>query len=375
MITGTATLIVDIGNSQNRIVTKFGKKSSDVVVLPNSFAELPEGYVIPEGYLEDDFDNGNDSYVFTNTSSDTRYASGYLAQREFTALIKPTAHITKYNSFSTNLSMQVALFSGYIQLSRMLGAPISDLDVDWNISVLLPAVDFDNRAEMEARIQGITSILFELPMSVSKTIKYNKITVVPESFAAFFAVIFDNNPKLKIRQGFNKFMDETIMVLDIGAGTTDITIVQNFRMIDETRDTIRQGGNNVAGIVRKKLRSEGITLNESEVEFGVIQGKVRDGSREIDIRDKVSQAKKQVAQHIVSELRDIFEAMNFNPRSISYLLTIGGGSLGGETEPISTYLVEYLKEMSPNISNMGVPKDLNARLLNVVGASIMSSQG
>lgn len=371
MNTGKATLILDLGNSQNRLIVQYGKRKSEPVVFPNFFAQIPEGYSVPNEYLSSGLDD-EPSYFFEKVEG-VNYASGMLAAREFaTKLIRPTSSVVKYESNTSRLSIHMAFAHAYMELARLCGARIEDFDVEWDVIVCLPAVDFGMRHKMETLIREIEYISFRLPLEIKQEVRLGRISIVPEAMSAFFAVVFDRNQKL--RKEYAHLTNATVMVMDIGAGTTDVCIIKNFKMVDNSRDTIRQGGNNVQQLVRKALRADNIIISSQVIEEGVVTGTVLDGSRSVDITDKVVAAKSEVAHAIVAGMTEILETIEFNPRDIGYLLTIGGGSLSGDTPPISEPLVEYMKSLSPHISNLPVPEDVDARLLNVIGASIMASR-
>ena len=75
----------------------------------------------------------------------------------------------------------------------------------------------------------------------------------------------------------------------------------------------------------------------------------------------------------------------FPLQTVENLLVVGGGSIPSDiegVESLSTYLVNRLKEFSPNIELVPLPKEYkgedstgaetNPRLLNILGAGVLS---
>ena len=195
------------------------------------------------------------------------------------------------------------------------------------------------------------------------------------------------------RMGYEYLKDETIMIFDIGAGTTDCMIIRKNKLIQDSKHTVEQGGNNVHNLVRKELRMRGIDLDEQSIIEGVIKGKVRDGAKDISIVDIVNQAKRTVAQKITSDFQDYLSTVDIRMRSIGYVLVCGGGSMSDvscpDIVPLSASIIELLKKLSPNMELIELPKvqvtttddtgnsqtkdvELSARMLNLVGASILA---
>ena len=175
-------------------------------------------------------------------------------------------------------------------------------------------------------------------------------------------------------------------------------IIQNKSIIQSTMTTIDRGGNQVSQLVKKGLKvNYGLKLKEVDINKGIISGTVRDGSKTIDIVDIINSAKDSVANSIVNDVRDFFEETEFPIRSIGKLLVCGGGSMSSEDDEsgsenikaLSEAIVSQMKVYSPNIELVEIPttfvnadmpdgttkkveKKISPRMLNVIGASILS---
>ena len=195
------------------------------------------------------------------------------------------------------------------------------------------------------------------------------------------------------RQGYEHYAKETVLIIDIGAGTSDMLIVENNQLVQNSKKTIDQGGNNVLQLVRRKLMLNGINIKKEAIQQGIIIGVVKDGAKEVSIIDIVNEAKRDVAQGLVSEVQDFFELTGIKAQSIGYLLLCGGGSMRdsgvAEIIPLSDAVAEFFRALSPNTQLIELPKhtvnretadgtlervqeQISLRDLNLIGAGILA---
>ena len=165
-------------------------------------------------------------------------------------------------------------------------------------------------------------------------------------------------------------------------------------MKQSSKHTVNQGGINLFNIVRQSLRLAGIDVDTEELQLGVIKGSIKDGAKNISIVDYVNKAKNEVAIKIVSDFQDYLSTTDIKMRSVGFVITCGGGSMSDsecpEIEPLSTKIIEVVKQLTPNAEIVKLPKvsrkvtdeesgdskvieeTMSARLLNLIGASILA---
>ena len=125
-----ATLIVDLGNSETRVMVQSGLGRNGLVrqrmsLVSNKYASLREGYEVPETYTEE-----NSSIL--RTKDGELFANGLLVEREFSvAPLRPTNLEKKHESKVTMITIQRAFLEGYKLLSQMYRTSMSNLDVTW----------------------------------------------------------------------------------------------------------------------------------------------------------------------------------------------------------------------------------------------------
>lgn len=399
MIQGSATLVVDLGNSSTKGKVLFGKDSQTGKFrerqfdIPNVFAPIDEDYEVSS-----DYDDATSAILRVSTEFNGRpiigdFCNGDLQAKEKPlCTIKPSASDKKYNLDSTVLSYRLAFLYAYKAIMNMQRcSDYSQLDITWNVVTLLPPGDLDEGKEpLINLIQSIDRLVAVFP-KVDIPIKINKTVVLPEGFCAYVGVVYDIGHVF--RPDYKFLTDEAVLVFDIGAGTTDCLVIKNNKLVQNTKYTITQGGNNVFQNVRKQLRMKGFDIDDSDIKTGIIKGVIKDGSKTIPIADIVNNAKAMVAQTIVTEIYDFLDLTGLKARSVGYVLVCGGGSMKDsdvdEIEPLSKKVIESFKLLSPNSSLIDIPthivirekedgdiekveEQISPRELNLLGASILA---
>lgn len=399
MVQGNAILVVDLGNSSTKGMVLYGKDSQTGKYrerqfdIPNVFAPISPTYEVSS-----DYNDMTSTILNVNTTLNGRTITGHFCNGELQrkekplATIKPTATEKKYNLDSTVLSFRLAFLFGYKAIMNMTRtSDYKQLDIHWTVISLLPPGDLDTgKDEMKKIIKDVTDIDIVYP-EVKLPVNIDNVVILPEGFCAYAGVVYDKGHMF--RESHKFLTEETVLVFDIGAGTTDCLIIDRNKLVQNSKYTVTQGGNNVYQIVRMKLRMIGLNLNEDAVREGVIKGFVKDGVETVSIVDYINEAKAEIAQKIISEFQDFLEYTDIKARSVGYVLVCGGGSMSDsdvpEIEPLSAKLISHFKTLSPNSALVEIPKhkvvkeladgdvekveeQISPRDLNLIGASIMA---
>lgn len=398
MTQGNATLIIDFGNSETRGTVLYGKDSTTgryhekSFALSNRFNQVADDY-IPSADYNDDTSTILQCHATVNGEPfDGTFANGEVQIKEFNiAPLRPSAIEKKYKSFTTALSYELAMLYAHKAVARMARvSSIQSLDITWSVVALLPPGDFEiGKDEYRTLLESVDHVKSTYPECDLK-INLRKITVLPEGFCAFIGCVFDKGHIIRPEQQY--LLEETTLVFDIGAGTTDIMVVKDNKTINTTMYTIEKGGNNVTQSVKKELRKKGIVIQETELVEGIAKGCIKDGAKLVDISDIVNKAKSELASMLVSETKNYFEDNQFPIRSIGRVLVCGGGAIEAEDGKIcavSTEIIKFLKNLSPNVEMVEYPsrqvtkynedgttfkatEKISPRDLNIVGASILA---
>lgn len=383
MVTGKATLVIDLGNSETRVRTYYGKNKEGQPryrqsILSNRFGIIPEEKL--GNYLNSDYYTEEDSRIFNYNGS--YYCNGKVCDTEFaTTAVRPTALEKKYESLVTKLSLQNAFSRGHEDIALFTNNYPDGIEVEWDVIMLLPPDDIDAGAKpLSEMVKSINEVDFEMP-KLHKAIKVNKVSVIPEGFAALLGVIFES--KGVIRKGYEDLLDgdTKTMVIDIGAGTTDFIVAQGTNIISSLRFTKEVGGNNVHQKVRRLLKDKGVALSDSVVRKGCETGAVKSGNRTIDITNFITVAKATVSKQLVDAIQEYFEDNMMSVQEINNILVVGGGAESSEgVKPIADYMVEFLRRVSPDVHLVEIPEieisgdnqKCSPRTLNIIGAGILA---
>lgn len=385
MVNGTATLVVDLGNSSTRVKTYFGKTSKGTPRNRLSFLDNRYG-VIPEdklgNYLGSDVYTEENSRIFRH--DDILYCNGNICNTEFSATaIRPTALEKKYSSLVTKLTIINALCRGYEDIAEFTNSDIESVNVDWELVLLLPPDDIDAGAgKLVELAKSITSIDFVMP-ELKKEINIVGGTVYPEGFCALIGILFESKGVVRPDYAYLVEEDTTTLICDIGAGTTDFMLAEGANVITSTRFTKEIGGNNVHQRVRRLLKDEGVVLNDRIVRKGTETGFVKSGAKTYDITAQINRAKSEVSNQLVDAVQEFFEDNMLPVQSINNLLICGGGAESSDNEdikPIADYIEEYMLRLSPDIHLVELPnvvingeeEKASPRLLNIIGAGILA---
>lgn len=360
-----AGLLIDFGNSETR-VTLIANNNSKTFLLSNRFAVLPSGYVIPAEYKNDK------SNILCVGSC--YYANGHLADREFQGeLIRPSALQKKSEQLVTEISLNLALITAVSELASGSGIIVSELEPTFDVSVLLPPMEHDTSVEaIRNLIKGVKVVHSFLPQQFDCAINIGDVKVFSEGVAAFFGVYYKEEDGELVEVPENsRYSEGYILILDIGAGTTDVVMIKDMELVLDSKDTFNLGGNMVEGELKKLIRKNyGFTPND--VSKVVATGELEDGASLVDVSDLVTKAKDSYSKRLLENIKTYLERMSMSMREVKSVLVIGGGSLPSVRDGVvvspamSDVLVNYLKELSPNISMMNIDGK-NPRMLNIEG--------
>lgn len=389
MVEGKASLVIDLGNSETRVMTIFGRTKSGkprnrLSIIPNKFGELSDKRLLKNS----DYNESN-SKVFL-IDGDTIICSGAMCDREKgTAAQRPSSSIKKYDSSITMYTLRLALLQGYYDIADMAKQSIESVDVDWTISVLLPPSDLDLGSEkIKESIRSLDKIVYLMP-EFEKEIRVDSVRVYPEGFCAFIGEVFENSRQ--IRKGFEKVLNSSTLVVDIGAGTTDLCIIKDKTLVDGSRYSEETGGNQVFQKINIELRKKiGKNLPEDSLREAAVSGKVKVGARLIDIVKEIEIARKDVATKLSTAIRNYIESSDFSIYDIENVLICGGGAdaCGSNMKPLGSYLEDDLKVWMSYSNFLEIPEQekvveengvetiekvqISPRLLNIIGAGVLS---
>lgn len=365
----TAGLLLDLGNSETRAVL-ISKGITKHMTFDNEFAEIPKDYRFPAAYADEK------TTVFLNDG--LLYANGKIVSREFTtSTLRPTAYEKKSEQLVTKLTVQRVMIAVLRYLSELNNVPISELEVTFNVKALLPPLEeSSNTGKMVELIKSVTKIDCRNPSVFTVNVKYNDIEIFPEGLSAFFGAMFaENNGDCVAVEDNVKFQQGYVLCVDIGAGTTDVCLIRDSELVQNSKETFKLGGNTVKSLTITEIKKKfGFAPND----FGAIisEGILHEGTKINIVDDLLTLAKEAYSTRLMSEIRVYLEGRDIELPLISGLLVVGGGSIPTVrdgvkvSESLADVLIRYISKLAPNI-NLVETKDKDVRRLNIEGLLLL----
>ena len=362
-----AAILVDIGNSETRCYFVYDGKEYFHTYL-NRYATLSAGYKIPDDYI-------NDRSTVFKVNNEV-IANGDLATREFSRTAKrPNSQQFKTSQATTVDTLTLLFIKAYIEVSKYSGIPIEELDIVFDVVAALPPSEHKSKSdELKELIRGITEVEVLTPIGFKKDITVDRIYVVSEGAAAFTAAMYEEEDGEIVESESNEqYLKGYVLVLDIGAGTTDIILFKDADVVIESKESIPFGGNMVTAKCKQLINENYSYVPDDEVMLTVLEtGILEKGNSKIDVTAYLNEAKQYFGSQIYNKLLDYVDSHPIELRDIKGLLVAGGGALpamrDGEVVSVSMaeVLVRFITELTSTISLVDIHK-YSPRLLNIDG--------
>lgn len=365
-----AKILVDLGNSETRVGVEV-QGNYRTLVLSNGFYAFLEDMQISRDY------NNHESTIFQYQGQ--YYAWGEIVRNEFSgSTLRPAAYTRKCEQLTSYLSFNLIFIKVIDMISNDLGKSPKDINWDFQVGVLVPPLEHQSSADnMKDLVTSITSVSCVTPSKYTIPIKISSVSVYPEGLVAYTAAMFDIVGDKRVLVPENKkFKQGYVLIMDIGAGTTDVALVKDGKFVSSTKNTFNKGGNFVAEKCRPLIQSK-YGFRPSDISEVVKRGILLDGAVEHDVSDILTQAKEQYVQVISALIREYIEGLDISMREIKGILMIGGGTLPIVRDneivspSLSGYLIKFLKEVAPNVEQVSL-HGVDPRMANLQGLHIMS---
>lgn len=199
-----------------------------------------------------------------------------------------------------------------------------------------------------------------------------------ESLMASTSYFFNMNGTLK--DASKQWLTCVLLSLDIGASTTDVSIIKKGSYLDKSGFTIKTGGNEALDYLIDEVRTRyGYDLPHADAEIAMAEGRLQNGNAYDDISDIIFEAKKSLAKKITNEMVAYFKRISFPIQMINAIMVSGGGSLQSQyvngdgeivktSEPMSFFVTNEMKKWCANTDVIEYGPE--ARLANVKGLFI-----
>lgn len=363
---------VDLGASSSRYVSDSGQ----IAILPNNMVFMENN---EDSRINPDAEDIESCLDITITKTEgpecehfpTSVLAGIMADRFTSVHTVPLVGIKKYKQKIN-------------YVSAILNAAVSrikySLPEEVDLYLAVPPMEIhEAREAFGSQLPGKYTVTFPKYMGGTE-VKLNIVSVqcYEESFMASTSFFFNMSGVPKEQN--KKYLTGTVLSLDIGASTTDLSIIQNGRYLDKSGRTYRVGGNEARETLVYDICSKyDIDLSPEVAEKVMSEGRLQIGNNYVDVSSLVAKAKVELAKKLMTHLPLYFKAIQIDMSTINAIIVSGGGSMQSQyvnndgeviktSEPMSFYVTQELLNFSSGTEVVAYGSD--ARLANVKGLFI-----
>lgn len=382
-------VLMDIGNSETRYYYVENEKGVELTeveryhecmqtelhIASNHYATLSPMYSVPEEYSTDE------NTIFQDTEGVT-WANGKIVDMEFAKqVIKPHALQNKVNNSCTMLTIQLILANILYDMSNKYDIKPDKLDVTFNLLLLLPPFEVETATQdITEKVMSIKTLKVKVPTPFEAKVNIANISTYPEGYPAFmssmFAVYQEEDTEeyyMEVRPECEKYFEGEVLLVDIGAGTTDIMLFRDGRLVQGSKETVKRGGNNVVALFQKNIKREyDITIDTNKILNDCV---LTEGmNTKHNVEECLNEAKRVFAKELINSLQSYLESQSVETRLLRGLVITGGGSLstireGKVVSPaLGDMLTDFLKELAPYCE---VVTTNNPRHANILGLKLL----
>lgn len=185
---------------------------------------------------------------------------------------------------------------------------------------------------------------------ISKTLRIEKVHIIPQPIGSIFNLIFDEDGRLADKS----LTKQKIGVVDVGFKTTDISIFNQLQYIERGSTTMDTGISKCFAVIAAKLRQE----SNINIELFRMFTFVESGS--IKLRGKeysISSLKKKIYAHTAASIAADLNRLWESDWDMDSIVLSGGGSV-----ELAEHLAGHLEG-----NLIPVPENMDARFNNVRG--------
>lgn len=346
----TLGVLIDYGNSETRFYTIY-EGHSWYKTLNNQYVKITEA--LPMEYCNKE----TNTFVVNGIT----YAQGQYVMRECSMQsIRPNAIQKKIEQAVTTYTTHLVLCCALRTVAQYKKCKVEDLDVNIRVGLLLPAAEHNKDSEaFKSAIMNVKRIEAKTPVAFVKDIDIEKVFIVPEGAAAYMNAIYDidDNGKCVLRQENQQFITGDLLVLDIGAGTTDIVQMRDGDLILSSKDTLHKGGRTIESSCKGELEKKfEYKISDADMRHIFQDGTLIQGTATHDVTDILNSVKEKFSSVLFNYLVEYIERHEIEPRALKGLLVVGGGALETVRDgkvvsaKIADVLIKYIRGLTNTVA-------------------------
>ena len=363
-----ARLIIDLGNSQTRyaVVDETIPDKPEFFSMSNSYAQ------VTQADIDDMTDDIGENTTVLNIAGDL-WANGALVENAHRMTsVRPTGLEKKYESAISRVTISLALYKATGIIARHFSEDIDKIQIQWRLVILMPPNDVKQAKGLVDDLKATTEVDVAYP-AYHIDLEILGVRILAEGLAAYIGCMYVNSKS--IRKGYAQYMKGSVLIVDIGAGTTDLCIIDNGHLVGNSKETISVGGTKIQTKLNQYFSSNSAIgrLDAGTVRAAAETGSLTLGAREIDVSEQLQGIKEEVAEELSRDIVDYFESISFPLNSLSYILVVGGGSIANDNvKSIGEMLLTQITKFARYTESMPVPEGVSPRQVNLLGGVVYS---
>lgn len=367
-------LAIDLGNSATRVALLDDSRVK-IIVLTNNFALIGNESSDQVKEALGKYSERDDSFFFIHDKE--VYGTGRVTKEYEGRLIRPVAVRNKTEQLVTSLTIKYAI------LKALEAMNISDSKLVVEVSALLPPLEYKTSEDsLKSLIRDLSGTF--VGMRKTYDIEVIPFKVLPEEVTGFVGAMYTELPTdsikliespdsdvLELIESNEEFLDGLVLTIGLGAGTINYSLISEGEVLDNSLDTIKKGGNNIAQSV-KNLAKVHLGFNPTDVSGALKSGIIVEGSVVHNAVGILEESKRKFSEALANDTASYLEGFYIDPKETKGVLIHGGCSLpacnkDGEiiSPSVGKFLLNYLKEIIPNA--VEISYDKSPRLLNIYG--------
>jgi len=297
---------------------------------------------------------------------------GIMAEKHRNVNIRPDLNLHKHEQMINYISAVLAVAISKVKYG---------LDENIDLYLAMPPIEVEKASvEFKRRLLGTYTVTFP-KFNGGTTVEFtiSDVQCSAESLMACTSFFFNGNGSIK--DNAKKYMQGTVLSLDIGASTTDLAIIRRGQFLDKTGKTYKVGGNvardNLGDMITEQYAFD---LPIADLERTMSEGRLQLGNNYADVSELVNAAKLDLAKRLIQHMQTYFKQVNIPIQTINTIVVSGGGSMqsqyiddNGEivktSEPMSYFVTQQLTEDYSKGTEV-VPYGEEARFANIKGLFI-----
>ena len=363
---------IDVGASSS----KYCSDSGIISVLPNNMVYLSEDMQTSSITSDAEDIESNLEVQIKRNGEDTganyfpaNVLVGIMAEKHKSVNERPQVGDHKHKQRINYISIVIATAVSVIN---------NNIEDPINLYMATPPIELEKaKVEFKKHLVGDYEVTFP-KYKGGTTVKFTiaDVDCSPESLMACTSFFF-NVGTMTPKKSALGLMKGTVVSLDIGASSTDLSIIKNGQFLDKTGQTYKTGGNVLRDNVANRLcEIYGFTVPVDVADKAIAEGRLQIGNDYEDISEVLNEAKQEFAKSITVNLPTYFNRVGIPIQTINAILVSGGGSMPSQyaaengdivqtSESMSHYITEELKEYAKSINVIQYGGE--ARFANIKG--------